>query len=227
AAWNDQTIWPRLREIGFEVPEEIGATFLADTHALHQLADSARPIVDAFPKRLRPYGSRLSLLRPPTDIEHAVASFVMTIVDPARARDAFQCSDLIRRVWPKTVARQTLPFFDVQRTINRVMAQGANPLAEIEELHQLLTETTLRRVPLWALGSDDDQQEAATTDENDGSGMLEYVWGVRALVARDYGNAAEYFAQSERRGLRLPTVRPLTVYALCLAGRLEAARQLA
>jgi hypothetical protein len=62
---------------------------------------------------------------------------------------------------------------------------------------------------------------------NDGTGMVEYMLGARALVARNYPAAAAYLAESERRGLRAATTRPLLVYALCLAGNLEAARQLA
>jgi hypothetical protein len=57
--------------------------------------------------------------------------------------------------------------------------------------------------------------------------MVPYVRGVRALAARDYAAAAEEFADAERRGLRAATSRPLMVYALCLSGRLDAARRLA
>jgi hypothetical protein len=56
--------------------------------------------------------------------------------------------------------------------------------------------------------------------------MVQYVLGLRALVARSYPAAAALLADSEERGLRLPTIRPLRVYALCLAGKLDDARQL-
>jgi hypothetical protein len=52
----------------------------------------------------------------------------------------------------------------------------------------------------------------------------------QSLAARcrqDYRRAAAYFSESERRGMPGPTVRPLLVYALCLAGDLDTAGQLA
>jgi spermidine synthase len=226
AAWKDPTVWPRLREIGFEMPEEIGATFLGDAEDLRHLVDGALPITDNYPKRLRPAATRLSLLQARPDAERHVAESLAALVDPDHARVAFQRSELIHRLWPETLARKTIPFFVIQQIINRIMREGPRPLASIEELHQLLTNTTLRRVPLWALGSDDAQQEVADTG-NDGSGMVEYVVGIRALVAREYLAAAGSFAEAERRGLRLPALRPLLVYALCMADELDAARQLA
>ena len=51
--------------------------------------------------------------------------------------------------------------------------------------------------------------------------------GLTALVRRDYLGAASAFADAEQRGLRGETIRPLRVYALCLAGQVEAARRLA
>jgi hypothetical protein len=57
--------------------------------------------------------------------------------------------------------------------------------------------------------------------------MRAYVLGVRALVARNYSEAAGYFANSERRGLRLVTSRPLLTYSLCLSGNLTDAHRAA
>ena len=47
------------------------------------------------------------------------------------------------------------------------------------------------------------------------------------MSARDYLRAAAHFSEAERRGLQAPTLRPLLVYSLCLAGDRETARQLA
>jgi len=66
-------------------------------------------------------------------------------------------------------------------------------------------------------------QISAATDP----GTIAYVRGIGGLVARDYDGAAQWFAQAERERLALPTIRPLEVYALCLAGRLDDARRLA
>jgi hypothetical protein len=60
---------------------------------------------------------------------------------------------------------------------------------------------------------------------NDGTGIVEYTLGERLLVARSYAAAASYFAVAQRRGFRPIAAAPLEVYALCMAGRLDAARQ--
>jgi hypothetical protein len=76
------------------------------------------------------------------------------------------------------------------------------------------------------LGSDDVQQAIAESG-NDGSGSVEYVFGVRALVARNYPAAAMSFEESARRGLRNRTLHPLLAYAWCLSGEVDKARDLA
>jgi spermidine synthase len=224
--WQDPVVWPQLREIGFEVPQEIGATFLGDREDLRQLAAGAAPLTDDHPDRLRPRPTRLALTGTPTAFERDASDFVARVTDPSAARHRFARSALIRRLWPESLAAETLPYFDTQAAINRVLWEGPNPLRRIAEIHELLTHTTLRRVPLWALGSDDAQQ-AAVESAPDDSGAAHYALGIRALVARRYQMAAESFAAAEQRGVRLSTVRPLLIYSLCLAGDLENARRLA
>jgi spermidine synthase len=226
AAWNDPVVWPRLREIGFELPQQIGATFLGDARYLRGLTAETLPLTDDYPHRLQPRPARLSLVDARGDLDPGLLDFLRGVVDPLRARHAFEQSELIRRLWPEPLAAQTLPFFDDQRIVNRVMSEGARPLRDIEELNSLLTGTSLRRLPLWELGSDDVQQEIASTGD-DGSGMVQYVLGIRALVARSYPAAAAFFVGAEQRGLPLATIRPLRAYALCLAGKLDDARQIA
>jgi len=65
AAWNDPVVWPRLREIGFEVPQQIGATFLGDARYLRGLTAETLPLTDNHPQRLRPRPARLSLADAP------------------------------------------------------------------------------------------------------------------------------------------------------------------
>jgi spermidine synthase len=224
--WSDPIVWPHLREIGFEVPEQIGAAFLGDAAYLRGLAASTPPLTDNYPHRLRPLPTRLALTDPRSPPDRGAMDVVGEVLDPHRARQAFERSEFIRRRWPKQLAQQTLPFFDDQFILNRLLAEGANPLRRIEELHALLTKTSLRRLPLWELGSDDVQQTIAESG-NDASGSVEYVLGVRALVARNYPAAAVNFAKSELRGLRNRTVRPLLAYAWCLSGDVDKARELA
>ena len=107
-----------------------------------------------------------------------------------------------------------------------MLQDGAKPLEHIEELHVLLTETPLRRLPLWALGSNDREQEIVQT-RDDGTGLAQYLVGLRTLSVRNYLVAASYFSEAERLGLQLPTIRPLLVYVLCAGGKLDVATRLA
>jgi hypothetical protein len=105
------------------------------------------------------------------------------------------------------------------------MASPTNPLRYIDELDDLLTKTNLRMLPLWILGSNSVFQEVADSG-NDQTGLVEYELGARLLIARSYRAAANYFAASERLGLRSAWLRPVRIYALCLAGEVEAAERL-
>ena len=221
--WGIPALRSRLVEVGLELPQQIGATFLGDATYLRSLTARTPPLVDNHPRRLHPVPGEPSVSDP---LDPVVAELFDTVIDPVRARQAFETSDLIRRLWPEALIEATLPYFDHQSMLNRVLWDGGRPLAQIENLHWLLTETPLRTLPVWILGSDEVKERIALRS-NDGTGAAEYARGLTALVRRDYHGAASAFADAERRGLLGATIRPLRVYALCLANRLDAAQQLA
>jgi hypothetical protein len=222
SAWSDRVLGPHLREIGFEMPQQVGATFLGDHDYLRTLTAETPALTDNHPRRLLPISAGRLSADPKNP--RALEAF-RGVFDPARARRRFEQSAFIRNLWPHGLLADTVPFFNHQDTINRIMWEGANPLRDIEELHALLTLTSLRRLPLWAMGSSDALQRAADSGD-DGTGMVEYQLGARALAIRNYGAAARYLAESERRGFRTAPVRPLRAYALSLAGELNAASRL-
>jgi len=226
AVWRQPRLAERLREVGFERPEQIGATFLGDAPYLRALTAQAPPLTDDFPQRLRPVASRPSLSDPRYQRDRSVIALYEQVIDPARAARAFAASDFIRALWPSALARATQPFFDDQRILNRALWEGARPLAQIEDLHRVLTTTTLRTLPLWLLGSDAARERIAEAAAERTS-ATEYVQGLTAFADRDYLRAAAHIGEAERRGLRGPAVRPLQVYALCLANQHDAAQQLA
>jgi predicted membrane-bound spermidine synthase len=223
AAWNEPVLGPRLREIGFERPEQIGATFLGDAAYLNELTASTRPLADDYPRRILPGGPG-ALTADPAD--RTAFSRFLAVIDTDRARRAFEASPFVHKHWPAALVAGTLPEFDHQRLINRVMLDSADPLGQIDELDTLLTTTMLRRLPLWMLGSNDVLQSIADSG-NDGTGLVEYQTGIRALAIRNYQAAANNFAAAGKRGLSAPTLVPLRVYALCRAGRVDEARRLA
>ena len=210
----------KLAEVGFETPEQIGATFLGDAAYLSQLTARTPPLTDDFPQRLRPAADRPSLSDPRYPRDLAVVAAYQRVMDPVRARADFARSPLIRRLWPADLVAATLPRFDEQGMINRVLWEGGKPLRLVSELHAVLTRTSLRTLPLWMLGTDAVKQRIAA-EGNDGTGTVEYLRGAQLLADRDYEGAASYFGLAARRGLRAPIVRPMIAFASCLAGKKE------
>ena len=223
--WSEPGTSRGLLDAAFELPAQIGATFLGDAEYLRNLTAGTSALTDNYPHRILLRGGSRSLADFGRSPDSAMQMF-REVLDPDRARRLFESSDYIRTLWPRDLATDTLPFFEYQGMLNRLLLEGGNPLLHIEDLHAVLTRTPLRRLPLWMLGSDDVQQNIAET-ATDATGRLDWVLGVRALAGRDYLGAAEYFARAEQAGLVHPTTRPLLVYALCLGGRLDAARRLA
>jgi hypothetical protein len=204
----------------------MGATFIGDASHLRGLTENALPLVDNYPRRLWLTAPGKSASNLAYLFDRGGVEFYERVLDPLQARRAFETSTFIKRLWPEPLLARTLPFFEVQRVIDRVLIEGANPLGQIEDLHLLLTNTSLERLPYWLLGLGNHPiLERVDTMPNDGTGQVEYVRGLRALVNRDYSAAAAHFAQSIERGLR--STRPLLVYALCLAGNLDAASAVA
>src|SRR5205823_7595219 len=103
---------------------------------------ATEPLTDDYPRRILPGGSA-SLAADPAD--RATFERFLGVLDPNRARRVFEASAFIEKHWPASLRAGTLPEFDHQRLINRVMLDSADPLGQIEELDALLTTTALRR----------------------------------------------------------------------------------
>jgi spermidine synthase len=223
--WTVPALRTRLAEIGLELPQQVGATFLGDAAYLRELTADVQPLVDDYPHRLLPNPRRPSLSDPGYGKDPAVTAHYQAVLDPARAKRAFESSSFIRRAWPERVLAATLPYFEHQPTINAVFLEGGRPLREIDTLHRLLTDTPLRTLPLWLM-SGDATTEAIARRHDDGSGGVWYVRGLTALANRDYPGAAAAFGEAEQRGLGEATLRPLRAYALALSRRTGEASRL-
>jgi hypothetical protein len=223
APWQVVQLAERLREVGFERPEQIGATFLGDADYLRNLLANTPPLTDDFPQRLRPAPTRASLSDPRYAVDPGVARRYLNVVDPARALSAFNSSAFIRRRWPPGLASRTLPYFEIERIINSVLWDGGHALLQIEDLHRVLISTTLQTLPLWIVGSDDVKQRiaAASTEE---SPAVEYARGLQALSRRDFASAATSLRRADAQGLQSPLPRALLVYVLCLMDRHQEAQ---
>jgi hypothetical protein len=91
----------------------------------------------------------------------------------------------------------------------------------LEDVHRLLTGTTVQTPILWRLASNGDIQQAVSTASREESmnPLLQYHLAIRLLSERNYRAAAGAF----NRALESPQVRDnafvLYVYALCMSGQ--------
>ncbi len=215
APWQTAGLEARLREVAFERPEQIGATFLGDAGYLRALTAQTPPLTDNFPHRLAPVRGRPSLSDPAYGADELVTGMYQSLLDVRRARDAFAASPFIRALWPAPLIERSLPYFEPQAALNRVYWEGGRPLRQIDELDTVLRTTTLRTLPLWLLGSDEVKERIAEEAGGDNQGASEYARALRALSGRDYAGAAQWFDL------------PLLAYALLRTGRTDLAASLA
>jgi len=109
--------------------------------------------------------------------------------------------------------------------INAVLREGPR-VSPAHRVSALLADRDLlcRRCRFGRLRSYQTQVEIAET-HNDGTGAAEYVLAKQAFATRRYEQAEQYLRTAASRGLTGPTLGPLRVYAFCLMGRLETARE--
>jgi spermidine synthase len=219
--WRDPAVAPELSALGLEVPEQLGALFLADARSLRAATRDALPLVDDFPQRLSN--------RPPD----GVAPSYRRWMDVRGARSRFENSDFVRAAWPAGLRERTLAYFRYQAAVNQIGTGGASWMVgaaeHLREIHELLTHTHLRTLPLWELGSDDDLLRVAgqVAERDGGNPVALHQLGLAALAERAYARASDYFARAQAARPRNPELVYYRTYALCMAGRLEAAAAVA
>ncbi len=216
--WRDHVVGPEIRALGFESPGQLGAAFMAGPENLHDMTRTTPPVTDNYPRRLsamHPYDLGRIVHQPWLDVYIA--------------RERFLRSQFIQHLWPESQRLATLPWFDVQDTINRCFfGELDNVWVRLSLLHPILTRTSLRTLPLWLMRSDLNFQRAAAAAAAKGvkDPFLDYQFGVRALAERDYAAAAACFGASWKQASDKVEFLAYQIYALCLDGRLEEARQL-
>jgi spermidine synthase len=207
--WRDPVAAPRLAANGFEQPAQLGAAFLADAAQLRRWYGAAPELTDDHPKRL---AAELALDRPVEEYR--------PWLHPDRALRRFEASSWVAAHWPAELIRQSPQYFAVQPVLNGQIP--ADPVKSLRDVDTLLRHTDLRIPVLWLLDSDVTEQEIVNRrlagDGAEHSLRPEYAYplGVRALVERDYAQAAALFAEAAQRNPR--QAGALAAYALCRAG---------
>ena len=223
AQWSDPVVGPELRRLGVELPEQLGATFMADADTLAELTRDTQPLIDDFPKRL---ANELP------DTDGTVAVF-RPWMNTAVARERFATSPQIASMWPDALRERSLGYFAMQETINdrSTTTEIASPGARIAELDHLLTTTALRTPALWSLGTNVDQLRMAELQLEAGGAvdplLLDTLWAARAFADRDFAAAANFLAAAQRRAPRTAALLYYRLYALCRDDRSDEAQGIA
>lgn len=216
AQWQEPRVAAELRDLGFERPELMGATFLADAAGLRELADGAPPLTDDFPKRI---SDRLQ--------RHAEETFGPWM-DVGVARERFRRSEFVREAWPPALRERTLAMFDAQAVINDVARRAPVDLAtRLEAVERLLGEPPLRELALWRLGATADDVRAIEAALRSGTEMGptgKRILAMRALTSGDDAAAVRLLREARAGAGADVRLFYLELYALCRADRVDEAQ---
>jgi len=214
AQWRDPVVAPELASLGFEGPESLGTTFLADAETLGEWTRGAPPLDDDHPGRI--------LVRYPP--EENGDPIYRSWMEPRLVRQRFESSTFIRDLWPAALRLRTAEAFAPQAILDDACVWGR--LSPIEALHGVLTLSSLRTLPLILMGTEPAVQRIAVPmyDASARDPDLEFEVAAWAMSERDYQSAAEHlaFLMDTPRGLQARFLRTL---ALGLLGKEDEARQ--
>ncbi len=185
--WRDPVVRSHLVELGFERPELLGATFLADAPGLRAVIDGAPPLDDDHPHRLG--------MKFPSGLDPFYDRFAIT----ERARREFEGSSLVHRLWPPDLRARSLGAFEEQRLVNLALLAAAGYRAfNPEDAREMLTATRLRTPVLWGLGSSARLEVIARRAAASGVQVprVDELLGVSALADRRPGEAVSLLARA-------------------------------
>ena len=208
--WRDPRLVPMLREEALESPAVMGTTFLGDAPFLNGLTRDVSPVVDD-----RPY--RISASPPDPRVAFP---YYRSVADTSAARQRFEASAEIARLWPPSLREETLRQFDYQRALDGYLLHPEGSLVpRLEALVVALTRTSSRTVPLWLLDTQEAEVRiAARADPGARSERAEYVGAADALARRDYAEAASRLGALRDRWPGSARLAVLRVMAFHLAG---------
>ena len=204
---------PELRDLGFELPEQLAALFMGGRDTLLKLSGDAKPLTDNFPKRL-------------SDVPLQNFKAFRNWNDSKRAKREFRRDPTVARLFPEPIIRGAIEYFDDQLEIQRALMRHIDYVEKFPVVHRWLDETNLVTAPLFLLATTPGHNKAIERAWENGSRApgIHYFRGVSALVARDYESAATRFRKTPTTSEYGLLSRIYEVYALAMADRCEESR---
>jgi spermidine synthase len=217
--WNTPSVVDEMRRLGIEQPEQLGALFIGDADYLRRLTAGSGSLTDDDPK----------LIEASFSSREAGSRLLGSVTDIAAARQRFQDSPLIKRLWPQRRLAASLPYFEFQDVINAHMyGDLVKAPPGIEDVHRVVTRSSLSTPVVWRLASNSDIQRLVSdaTPQELANPLLQFHLGIRLIAERHYAAAAEGLSRAEQ----LPDVSDnafaLHIYALCMSGETRQAEDL-
>jgi hypothetical protein len=141
----------------------------------------------------------------------------------------FQESELIDRLWPRSMREPTRQAFFAQDALNASQLGPRDPAGSgLIDLDRLLTRTNLHAPVLWLTGTSvaEVQLAADAQAHGRGSAMADELLGLDALARREFRDAERRLALAEPHASHAAQIRMWRVLALGLAGDTDGARRL-
>jgi spermidine synthase len=217
--WNTPLVAAEMRRLGLEQPGQLGALFIGGAAYLRKLTADSAALTDDDPK----------LIEAPFSAEGEGTRLLAGFADIFAARQRFEDSPLVKRLWPEGLVTASLPYFEFQGVINAHMyGDLLTSSPAIEDVHRVLTQSALSTPAAWRLASNADIQQvvADATPQELANPLLQFHLGIRLISERHYGAAAEALGRAEQLPETSDNAFALHIYALCMAGETRQAEAL-
>ncbi len=219
--WQDPKVAPELKLLGFEKPEQLGATFILDELALKELTKYTHPVTDNYPKRID---------SAPRQVDYGKVAKHFAYLNTRLARAQFVRSPSVLKLWPRPILEETVGQFWVQGLINQGVSYSGSGSFDLSGLNRLLTTTSLEFPAILLLGGFDALDILPTLNAEQGKPAptvprMNFYLGIKAASLRDYNSAATYMAR-ELQMNATPVLCDYAVYLSCLSGRFDEAKRM-
>jgi spermidine synthase len=187
AQWDDAVVRSELNSLGLETPAQLGALFMGDAAMLTELTRGVAPVTDNHPQRI--------------STRHAEAKgryeLYALLMDGSERLERFKQSEFIANFWPAGLMAASESLFPYERLYTDYFTVGqyhdsTDPFLW-EDIDEVLTDTNLKSLPLWMLGSDEPVQRIIDTlrqgGGNEYAAEIELEMAKRRTMERDYAAA--------------------------------------
>jgi spermidine synthase len=187
AQWRDERVHRDLVELGFELPEQMGALFMGDASYLSSITANVLPVTDNYPARI---SSKI------VDNPGLVPLYA-AVMDEGERLGRFTGSSFIEHVWPQEIAAHSPPYFRYDGLIKEHFTDGVYPPVapafQWKSIDEMLENSSLETLPLWLLGSDWDSQRNARRLGQTGAARLDVAaeLSLARVAQRDYAGALQ------------------------------------